>query len=254
MINSVVNAMETDMQLSTILSNFSEDYIIDTVRESLMYKFRPFSTRMPNFPQLIEEKYKAILNNSTEEQKESVMNSRSSSYNTIITEICNFYHLSVTSDIPDEQLYPVCYYLYRGLVSEFSERIIDFFTIYIIQNMGNILNNLDQTKIIKSQYSRKIYSRQDYITIYDNIIQVIDIVIGTDIPMNVLFNYILDPNVSELLCKYISDCGDIYKYFFASYLKDQSTRTDMITAIKLKFVAYTNSNNTIDPNNNPYFN
>ena len=254
MINSVVNAMETDMQLSTILSNFSEDYIIDVVDQSLLYKFRPFNTRMPNFPQLIEEKYKAILNNSTEDQKEIVMKSRLSTYNTIIDEICKFYHLAITSDIPDEQLYSVCYYLYKGLVSEFSERIIDFFTSYIIQHINDILNSLDPSKIIKSQYSKKIYNRQDYITIYDNIIQVIDIISRMDISMNDLFSYILDPMVSELLCNYISDCGDIYKYFFAAYLLNQETRTDMITAIKLKFVSSTTANNTVDPNNTPYFN
>ena len=68
--NVVMNSIETDYELSTILGNFSEDYISIFVSKALDCKFRPFGSRMPNFPQQIYSQFQGIMDHSGGYDKE----------------------------------------------------------------------------------------------------------------------------------------------------------------------------------------
>lgn len=244
--NNVVASIETDRAISAILSNFSEDYILSTITESLQYKFRPFNTRMPDFPTILMEKF-ALIRQNAPSYIEVVNEKETEVYNTIIDLLCSTYHLSVVDiGIPEEGLFTVCFYLYKILVSEFTERMINFFSDYIIQNCDSLLTYIsDEKKTPKTSYSRRIYTQQNYVLLYDNMEQILDIVAGLDIPFVQLMSYLSDDNTANLIGTFINDCGDIYKYFYASFILDPSTRTDMITSIKLAIVKKTTEVNQI---------
>lgn len=244
--NNTFATIETDKAISAILGNFSEDYIQNTVSESLEYKFRPFNTRMPNFPATIYENF-AMIKQNMPTYLEDINEKELEIYNSIIDIICDHYHLAVIDDgIPDEYVYTACYYLYQILVSEFSERLINFFSGYAINNISDLLTHIpEENKTIKTNYSKKMYEQQDYILLYDNTEQVLDIIAGLDIPFVDIMRCMSDDKVSKFLDYYFNDCSDIYKYFFASYIINPATRIDTITSIKLNIVRILGEQNAI---------
>ena len=249
----------TDYGIATILSNFSEGMIQDIIKESLDYRFRPFGLRSPNYPEIIDQQLTNVKMHSTGYDNE-IEEQRVSSVGTIISTILDYYQLSLTNEIPDELIYSVTYILYQLFVSEFTERMINFFTQYILNHIDSIINkirlenNANNTKASKNSYVKKIYNNnQDLELVYENMGYIIDLLAGLDIPFEDLVTYLSDKKTSDLLSTYITDNADIYKNHFARYLIDQTTSADMITKIRLQYVEATIQNKELlDPETNPY--
>lgn len=254
-IDNTYSSIDIDKNIGTILGNFSDDFIRSSVEESLQYKFRPFSTRMPNFPAVLKQQFSMIKSN-VPEYTDSIIEKELEVNNDIIDIICEYYNLSVIEDgIPDEYVYTVCYYLYQFLISEFSERMINFLSNYSIVNVVDLLSHIpDENKtIVKTNYSKRIYTQEDYALLFDNVEQVLDIISGIDIPFSRLMIYLADSEVlgnqiSALLSNYIVDCGDIYKYYFANLINNTSTRVDIITAVKINIPRILGDRNFINNN------
>lgn len=248
-------AIETDRALASILSNFSEDYIQDTVRNSFNYIFRPYNTRMANFPMIINNQFTGILDNYMGTDQESIIEKRNDTFRLIINEICQQYNLAITEEIPDEQLYPLCYVLYQILVSEFTDRIINFYSYYINKNRTQLISavgiDLD-SPANKTGYTKKMYTDFSQIIVYENMEQILDIMAGLDIPLENILIELSDINTAKFITSYIADCGDIYKNHIASYLRNHLTKTDMITAIKINFVKITSEYMQLNKEHNPY--
>jgi hypothetical protein len=247
----------TDYGIATILSNFSEGMIQDIIKESLDYRFRPFGLRAPNYPEIIDQQLANVKIHSTGYDNE-IEEQRVSSMGTIITTILDYYNLSLTTEIPDELIYSVCYILYQLFVSEFTERMTNFFTQYILNHIESIINkirmdNLNNTKASKNSYVKKIYNNQDLELVYENMSYIVDMLAGLDIPFTDLVAYLSDQKTADFISSYVEDNNDIYKNHFAKFLIDQTTSADMITKIRLKYVEATIENKELlDPVTNPY--
>lgn len=256
--NIMFTSINTDRDIATILNQFSEDFIINSITESLRYKFRPFGDRMPNYPYIIDTQFQGIMNNYTGGDNEQIIEKKLEIYHTILNIICEVYNLQISQEIPDEQLYSLVYVLYQILISEFTERMLSFFSDYIVINKELLLNSIpeDQKIQTRSTYTKKVYSDPSTIAMYENMEKIIDIVAGLDIPFIKLMEYLSDINTAQFIGTYLVDVGDIYKNHFASYIRNQITRTDMITSIKIRFVNITQQNMNIraDVSNNPYIN
>lgn len=243
--NIATVGVNTDYGIATILSNFSDQAVQDIVKESIDYRFRPFGLRSPNYPKILNDHFDAIKMNSTGYDND-IEEKRVECLTTIIDSILSYYGLARSNDIPDEQLYSVCYMLYQLFVSEFTDRMVNFYTQYIINNMNELLNYLSaEDKSIKNTYTKKIYNTQDYAIIYENMSKIADIIAGLDIPLDQLIAYISDQQTSDFLCQYIEDINDVYKNKFACFLIDDTTSADIITRIRLQFVGATNENKSI---------
>ena len=247
----------TDYGIATILSNFSEGMIEDIIKESLDYRFRPFGLRAPNYPEIIDQQLSNVKVHSTGYDAE-IEEQRVGSMNTIINTILDYYKLSIVNEIPDELLYSVCYILYQLFVSEFTERMTNFFTQYILNHIDSIINkirmdNINNTKASKNSYVKKIYNNQDLELVYENMSYIVDILAGLDIPFSDLITYLSDQKTSDFISAYIQDTGDVYMNYFATFLTDQTTSADMITKIRFKYVEATIENKELfDPSTNPY--
>lgn len=239
--NIAVAGLNTDYEISTILGNFSEEYISNTIKSTIDYKFRPFGLRSPDYPTILKNQFQNIYAHSTG-YDDIIRDKEYETYHNIIATIIEYYNLTVVDEIPDEQLYPVTFYLYQILVSEFTDRMINMITNYIIQNSLSIVTQLPKAIQTKTNYSSKLYTNPNYITIYDNMTDVLDIVAGLDIDMPTLFTLLSDELVSNLICTYIQDRGDIYKNYFASYIANQITSTDVLSAVRLNFTNKTVNN------------
>ena len=248
--NQAVMGISTDYGIATILGNFSEDFIEDTIKESLSYRFRPYGLRSPNYPEIFNSQLQNIKDHSVgyEDQIEDKI---VDVFTIVINVINNYYGFRINEDIPDEQIYTISYMMYQIFVSEFTERMLNFYTQYIINNMENLLGYLaNEKKSSKTSYAKKIYNNEKYIAIYDNMNLVVDILAGLDIPLNTLIAYLSDQNTADFLTTYIAENDDTYKNRFASFIVDPSTKPDVITAIKFKFVQLTAENlEMFDPTN-----
>jgi hypothetical protein len=163
MINSNQAAMgiSTDYGIATILGNFSDDFIEDTIKESLSYRFRPYGLRSPNYPEIFNSQLQNVKDHSVG-YDEQIEDKRLEVFQTIIDIISAYYNFRESEDIPDEQIYSVAYIMYQLFVSEFTERMLNFFTQYIINNIDNIsryLSTMDNVrKSSKTSYAKKIYN------------------------------------------------------------------------------------------------
>jgi hypothetical protein len=254
--NMELTAISTDKALSDILANFSEDFIANMVSESIRYKFRPFTTRMPNHPALLEEKFKGIYANYIGTESTMIDEVRFNTYAEIINIICSAYGLQISSEIPQESIYSLTYTMYQIFVSEFTDRMISFFAQYIFDNIDSIVNSMsEEQKAIKTTYSKKLYTdakNPNYNVVYDNLDSVFNILSALDIPFDQLLVGLSDYNVANFITSYISAAADVYKDSFASYLNNPLTKTDMLSAIKLKLVSMTAGNAAIlYPETNP---
>lgn len=254
--NLEMNSIETDRALADILDNFSGEYIQDLINRAFIWKFRPFENEMPNYTYLLEQKYIGIKDNYTGPNPELIEEDRQETYRLMIETICNNYNLSVDlENLPNEVTYNLCYVLCQLLLSEFTTRMVQFFTNYIISHLNELVNGLPEDKRnIKSSYSKKVYVDPIQISAYENMALILEMVASLDIPFHDLMVAISDPRTADFIDTYIDDVGDIYKYHFAKYILDPTTKTQMITIIKLAFVQSTsnkinvmNGDGTVNP-------
>ena len=246
--NQASMGISTDYGIATILGNFSEDFIEDTIKESINFRFRPYGLRSPNYPEIMSSQLQNVkahtlgYEDQIDDKYVEVMTS-------IINTINEFYGLQIMEDIPDEQIYTIASIMYQVFVSEFTERMLNMYTQYIVNNITTLLNYLpaDQ-KISKTNYAKKLYNDQNLIAVYDNMGAVVDVLAGLDFSFDQLIAYMSDNQTAAYVCQYINQVDDVYKNRFASFIIDPATRPDVITAIRFKFVALTVENSEImDP-------
>ena len=250
--NKVVAGISTDYEIASILNNFSDFLITDMINESIKYRFRPFGLRLPNYPDIFTSNLNNVLVHSVDHDEE-IIEKKEEVQRLIIDTIGENFGFQVSSEIPTEQLYPLCYLLYQIFVSEFTDRMLNFYTQYIIDNMDEILKYIKQDEVTKSSYSKKIYNNQDLGIIYDNMIKVMDIVAALDIRLPELITYLSTQETSDFICSYIEEIDDVYKKNFAVYITSSTTIADVITSVRLKFVQATIENvELLNPNTNPY--
>ena len=257
-INMEMSAIETDRALADILDNFSGDYIQDLINRAFIWKFRPYENRMPNYAYLFQQQYIGIKSNYVGATPEVIVEDELETYRFIIGTICENYNLSVDlTDLPDENTYSLCFLLCQLLLSEFTDKMVQFFTNYITNHLEELVNALpEDKKNLKSSYSKKVYTDPIQICAYENMALILEMVASLDIPFHDLLVAISDPNTADFIDTYVDDIGDIYKYHFAKYILDPTTKTQMITIIKLAFVQSTsdkiNIMNGENGNNNPF--
>lgn len=253
--NIEIATIETDAALSDILSNFSEDYLEDLIDRAFLYKFRPYDSRMPNYAYAFEMQYNGIKDNYCGPSPEIIDADREQTYRMMIDIICRNYNLTISNEIPSEACYPLAYTMCQIFLSEFTERLIGLFSNYIVNNVDSLLNAIpEEQKVIKSSYSKKVYTDPKQIILYENIITVLEVVAGLDFEMEDLLLKLSDSNTAGLICNYISDNGDLYKNHFASFIFNPITRSQMITAIKINFVNLTSDKlNITDESGNNIF-
>ena len=232
-------SIDTDAAIAVLLSNFDSNYILSAVEESLNLKFRPFNTGSPNFVDILERQFIASLD-AAPDYKDQVLDVKDETYQEIIKIICNYYNLTFTGsfdDISPSELYGIASILYNIFIANFTDNMIEFIANYIINNTPSIYAYL-----IKDPNVRKIkdlepipgtFIDDKFLLVQSNINTVIRNMASYDIPLSVLLNYFCGPDMSMRLQELLLDNGDIFKNYYASYIMNQSTCSDVMTCVKL---------------------
>ncbi len=238
-----IGMIDTDQALGTILGNFSSDYILHVVGDSLNLRFRPFSDEMPNICDILERRFAAVYANAPD-YIDQISYTRDETYQEIIKIICNYYNLQFTGvfeDLQSNELYGIARTLYDIFVSRYTTFSINFFTRYIIDNKESIYNmiNCDPNAYRPKETNTKLIDDEKMLLIHANINTIIMNMPGFDIPLNILLSYLCDPATYNRIGNLLEDKGDIFKNHYAIYITDPKTTAEMITSIKLNLQSAT---------------
>lgn len=238
-----IGMIDTDQALGTILSNFSSEYILHVVSDSLNMRFRPFSDEMPNMCDILERQFSAIYSNAPD-YIDQISYTRSETYQEIIKIICNYYNLEFTGkfeEIEANELYGIARTLYDIFISRFTMYCINFFTRYIVDNKESIYNmvNNDPAAYRPREAAKKVIDDSTMLLIHANINNIVMNMPTIDVPLSTLLEYFCDPVTCVRLNNLLVDRGDIYKNYYASYIIDPKSTAEMITSIKLELQSLT---------------
>lgn len=251
--NMLLSSINTDRDLASVLDQFSEDSIESIIVESLKYKFAPYADRKPNLPYVINQHFVNIRNNYTGSDHDAINTKEYNTYLVIINKICEAYHLQLTNEVPYQNAYALAYSLYQILISEFTNRLLSFYSNYIFMNRDSLLAAIpDDQKVPRSTYTKKMYSDPKIIDLYENMDKAMDLVASLDFDLVTIMELLSDKPTAEFICFFIADIANIYKNHIASYVRDQITRTDMLTSIKINYASFTAAEKNISATNNQY--
>ncbi len=244
MANELIANIKTDVMLTSVLSNFESPFIIHMVQDSINMRFRPYNTALPSLNS-IENNFATLLSGvESSEDITHINDVRISTYKEIIKTICDNFNISCNIS-EDTDVYSAAYWMYQFFVSDFTNRLFDFFVNYIVAEKTNLYNflNLNDTRKDKdasTNYSKKLCTDTKLCLIHANIVNVLDSMVNFDINFDTLLRYSLmneSKEVTEFLSNIIVDNGNVYKSFFASLLLS-NFRADIITNVKLRLQKY----------------
>lgn len=252
MFNSMTAQLNTEQGVTEILSHFSSDFIMDVVQDSIVKKFRPYTTPAVNYPLILERDFIKIkeANPSYISEIEEV---RSETYREIIGKIARAYNLEVSEPFMDESdgnmLYSVANVMYTIFVSDFTGRMITLFSNYMIANADSLCRAIDainkendEKRKEQNVYSKRIPVDHRIVVLHNNMDKVLDIVSTIDLNLDHLLHNFVDPNIADFLSSILVDKGDIYKNHYVTYIRDSIIRPDIFTISKLNLQsAFTSS-------------
>jgi hypothetical protein len=240
------DSINTDYGIGTILSNFDSEYINHVISDSIDLRFRPFNGPMPNMVDILNREF-AIIKSKSPDYIDQVEDVRNETMINIINTICNYFNLTFAGPIDAmsiDEIYSVARTLYDVFVAQFTIHMNNFFVSYIIQNADSIYSYLERDSSAKKPKDSGIYAQKNYIDpkfviIHANLNQVIINMAAYDITLNQLLSYILDPYTAQYISNMVVDNNDIYKNFYASYIRDPKTMAGVLTNIKLQLQSRT---------------
>lgn len=237
--NSEYNIV-SEYEISTILSRFSDDIIIDVIHQNLANKIKSYSPTIPNIVNSYENLFKEYFNTYPNYVNE-FKNARENTYKSIITILCNYHNIYIDLDnIVD--YYSVAFYLYHFLVSNFSDNITKFFINFIIKEKNMIYEQLNLSDYKKNKNSSNSYSKKIYkngnnrlALIHANIDLVIDNICFYDITLETLLDnvYFENKDISKYLSGIIVDNRDIFKEYIVPIIQNPYYKPIILTNIKL---------------------
>ena len=236
--NPAITNINIDNQLAGILSQFGDDYVMDIVKDSINNRFRIYDLPRPNIANAFEITFKDLTNGFTSNTDE-ILNTRKRVYTNIINIICDYYNFSFNEN--DEiDLFSAAYWLYEVFVSNFTNSLINFYTLYLIRESSSIYSALNLEEANKNnettyQYSKRLFKDPKIASIHCNLEYVIDQINNFDISLWTILNtiYVSNSNIANYILSIINDpTGQFFKKYYESFLYGREA-ADILTQIKL---------------------
>lgn len=233
--NSSYN-ISTDYSMSVILSHFNTDYIYSSIKNQIDMKYIEPLPMINNIVYGYNENFKQLLFTYTNElDRQQILNTRNSIYTEIIDLLCKEFKLEFNKTEEDGQdLYNPAFYMFKLLVSEFSENVKTFFTNFIIKERNSIYTNLDLAQYKREKDSSTIYNKKriknsKLAIIISRLNYVIDNICVYDIPFETFLYYICeDKNMYAYLVNMIQPKVDFFKTFVVPMFNPESPVRPML--------------------------
>lgn len=237
--NPAATNVNIDNQLAGVLSQFSDDYIMDVVKQSLNDRFRIYSLPAPNVVAAFETTFKQLTDGFSSNTDE-ILEARKRVYMNIINMICDFYGFTF-NDNDDTDYYSAAYWLYEFFVSSFTENLKTFYSIFMIKEKDSIYSALDLAQVRKDTdttlaYSKKLFKDPKLAAIHCNVEYTIRQMGAFNIDLWTILNcvYQANPNLPAYIFSLVTDStGQFFKNHYQAYVIDSKESADILTYIKL---------------------
>ena len=245
-----------DNEVAYILSRFDDDFIYNTIDESInsISKLSVYRS-LPNIPAGYETNFKLYLTDYPESKTE-ILAKRNETYEHIIRILCDRYQL-IYDDHDTYNIATSAVMMYNLLVSGFISTAINFFTNFIIREKNGLyqtLSSMDDTKKnkdISSVYSKKMFDDNKMAAIVSNI----EPIVKTICEMDITFENYIDTAFkgNETLSNYYKGILTPAVDFFKTFIKPLAynyNAISFITEIRLSLLninqsVYGNANESI---------
>lgn len=235
--NPAVTNVNIDNQLSSILSQFNDDYIMDVVKDSINSRFRLYDLPKPNIVSAFETTFKQ-LTDGFESNVVEISNTRNRVYTNIIHIICDYYDLDFNLT-DDTDLYSAAYWLYDFLVANFTENLKNFYVFYFIRERESIESALQLIQTRSNDpifaYSKKLFKDPKLAAIHSNIEYVIEQMSSFNVDLWTILNCVYQQqlNVPSYIMSLISDTGNFFNNYYEAAIIQSNEAADLLTYIKL---------------------
>lgn len=251
--NPAITNVNIDGQLAGVMTQFSDDYIIDVVKDSLANRVRVYSLPSPNIVYAYEATFKQLTDGFSS-NAEGILESRKRVYMNIINVICDFYNLTF-NESDDTDYYSAAYWLYEFFSSKFTEYLKTFYTIFLINERSSIVSALNLAEVRRDNdntygYSRKLFNDPDLALIHCNLDYVIDQIDSFNISLFTILSYVYqsNPTLPGYISSIVSDhSGRFFKDYYQTFVTQSKESADILTYIKLNLQQL---GGQIEPNNN----
>lgn len=237
--NNVDFGIVSDSEIISIISNFSDDMIMDVILKNSENKFRPYQHYVGNLISAIESTFSVNQEDYPQFYSE-ITNRRNEIYSNILSILCSLHGLSLNID-ENTDLYSLAFVLYDFTISKFTINMINFFANYIIGETNHLyeylnLRELKKNKDNSSSYSKKIFKGNHKLaTIHANLETVIDCICGLDIDLSTLVIVSTsDKNLTSFITSNINEVSNLFKVLFVPYIKDPRYRAVIITLVRMR--------------------
>lgn len=237
--NNVDFGIVSDSEITSIISNFSDDMIMDIIYKNSANKFRPYQHYVGNLVGAIETTFRTNLENYPEFQNETIAR-RNEVYLQILNSLCTTHGLTLNID-ENTDLYSLAFVLYDFTISKFTINMINFFTNYILSETNTLyeylnLRELKKNKDNSSSYSKKIFKGNSKLaTIHANLEVVIDAICAFDISLGTLVSVsTADMNVTSFITNSFNEVSSLFKVLFVPYINDPRYRANIITLVRMR--------------------
>lgn len=245
MTNNKIYEFQANNQLSSILSMFDNDYLMDITEDTMTDMFNQFDIiPKPNIIESLENVFKAYAPNyPNQTDQDEIMDVRQDAYNSIMKLIFSKYDLQYQEDNYTD-IYTMAYYVYDFFISRFNFYLVDFFARYLNSQKEDICNNLDlgiytKNKDAATNYGRLAFGEDDYMTLITaNLPIVLSSIRSLDtIRDDLIYNYAYgsdtNNNVTNLMLYHVSSPRGIYD-IYTRILFNPDLYPSVITQIRLR--------------------
>lgn len=236
--NNVDFGIVSDSEITSIISNFSDDMIMDIIYRNSANKFRPYQHYVGNLIGAIENTFKTNQENYPQFQRET-LERRTEVYLNILSSLCSTHGLALNID-ENTDLYSLAFVLYDFTISKFTINMINFFANYIIRESNSLyeylnLRELKKNKDNSSSYSKKLFKGNSKLaTIHANLEVVMENICAFDIDLATLvFMSTLDQNITSFMVSNIGEVSNLFKTLFVPYVKGPN-RAVIITLVRMR--------------------
>lgn len=181
--------LEAAGEVSSILSNFSTDFIFDSI-DTIMEKNKEiFDLRHnQNFVDELELSFKEALD-TYPSSSEEIKRVRIQSYQEIIKRISQNTGISVFYDPASTDIHYLASMIFDMFVSNYHYYVFNFLYNYIIEQKEAIYSNLGLEKIkrvrdVSTIYNKEMFEDQHLAIINANLVKVLGVISGLDLPSN----------------------------------------------------------------------
>lgn len=246
--NTVYN-IQTEKEISDALAEFSQEFVMDTIKYRIEDRFNSYQIQSPNLPAAWEQYFKQLQNNYPMDIQE-IEQTRIQTYQEIINIIAEAGDFVIKQDnIAD--FYSVAFYLYDFFIANFANYMVTFFTNFIIREKNGIYDVLNLAERKRNKDSSTIYNKRldkniKLAIINSNLEYVIDSMFNFDITFHaILENIYGNSAITQLIESVCLPRGDFYRSNYLPVLTS-NLKPIIITNIRMSIQRESSNHDEID--------